>query len=220
MKKGEHGRIVFDGSSPPVDDGLFNPVNPSEWIDFYPDAAEAIPPNMPPPRGRAVDLCCYVDADHAGNLMTRRSHTGIILYVNNTPIIWFSKRQNTVETSSFGSEFVALRIATEMIEALRYKLRMFGVPINGSTSVFCDNKSVVTNSSVPSSVLSKKHNSICYHRVREAQAAGTLQVGWIEGEYNKSDLMTKTTLSTSRRHALTSSIFTNKYTILKKRDVT
>ena len=166
---------------PFVDQSLFNNSDPSIWKDFYQDAEEEIPSNMPEPRGREVYLACYVDADHAGNLMTRRSHTGILLYINNTPVVWYSKRQNTVESSSFGSEFVALKIATEMVKALRYKLRMFGVPIDGSTDVFCDNKSVVTNSSIPSSVLNKKHNSICYHRVREAQAAGTIRVGWIQG---------------------------------------
>ncbi len=219
LKKKQQGRIVFDGSTPFVDEKLFNPTNPEYWYDFYPDAAEGLPHDMPTPRGRSVKLACYVDADHAGNLMTRRSHSGIILYLQNTPIIWFSKRQNTVESSSFGSEFVALRIATEMIEALRYKLRMFGVPIDGATDVFCDNKSVATNASVPSSVLNKKHNSICYHRVREAQAAGTVRVGWIEGEYNKADLATKTTLATTRRYNLTSSLFTNDCTIIDKKKV-
>ena len=117
---------------------------------------------------------CYVDADHAGNIMTRRSHTEIFIYLDNTPIIFYSKRQNTVESSSFGSEFIALRIATEMIESLRYKLRMFGVNVEGPTSIFCDNKSVVTNSSIPTSMLNKKHNSICYHKVRETHAEGGL----------------------------------------------
>ena len=74
-----------------------------------------------------------------------------MIYVSNSPILWYSKRQDTVESSSFGSEFVvALCIATEMIEALGYKLRMFGVPLVGQRiNVFCENKSVVTNASVP-----------------------------------------------------------------------
>ena len=91
-------------------------------------------------------------------------------------IIWYSKRQNNVEISTFGSEFIALRIATELTEYLQYKLRMFGVPIAGPARVFCDNKSVVKSSSVPESRIKKKHCSIAYHRVREAIAAGTLIV--------------------------------------------
>ena len=129
--------------------------------------------------------------------------------MNNAPIIWYSKRQNTVECSSFGSEYVALRICTEFIEALRYKLRTFGVPIDGPADVLCDNKSVVTNSSVPSSVLNKRHNAICYHKVREAQAAGTLRVGWIDGKFNLADLFTKTTMAGNARNGMVEGIFHN-----------
>ena len=201
------GRIVFDSAVPNIDEQLFTYSDSKTWKEFYPDAEEKLPPNAPLPRGNSVKLAAYVDADHAGNLMTRRSHSGIIIYLNNSPITWFSKRQNTVESSSFGSEFVALRIATDHIEAMRYKLRMFGVPLNGPADVFCDNKSVVTNASVPSSVLNKRHNAICYHRVREAHTAGMIRVGWIKGEYNKADIATKTTLSTKRRFELLSTIF-------------
>ena len=97
-------RIILDATIPHIDTNRFVPV---DWSSFYPDAAEAIPPNAPAPRGNAVVMPCFVDADHAGNKVTRRSHTGIIIFCNRAPIIWFSKRQNTVETSSFGSEFVA-----------------------------------------------------------------------------------------------------------------
>jgi hypothetical protein len=67
----------------------------------------------------------------------------VIIFVNNAPILWHSKRQNTVESSTFGSEFVALRMAVDMIEGLWYKLRMMGIPLDESTSIFCDNKGVL-----------------------------------------------------------------------------
>ena len=64
-------------------------------------------------------------------------------------ILWYSKCQNTVETSTFGSEYCAMKIAIDMIEGLRYKLRMMGIPLSGPTSVFCDNQSVVKNMTAP-----------------------------------------------------------------------
>jgi hypothetical protein len=138
-----------------------------------------------------VTISSFVDANHAGNVITRRSHSGIFLFVQNAPIIWFSKRQNTVEAATFGSEFVALHICKELIVALRYKLRMFGVPIDGPANVFCDNRGVVRNASIPESTLMKKHNAINYHAVREAAAAGILRVGKEDGETNIADLLTK-----------------------------
>jgi hypothetical protein len=65
----------------------------------------------------------------------------------------------------FGSEFVALWICKELIVALRYKLCMFGVPIEGPANDFCDNRGVVKNVSIPESILMKKHNAISYHAV-------------------------------------------------------
>ena len=82
-------------------------------------------------------------------------------------MIWYSKIQNTVDTSSFGLEFVALRIANKLVDSLRYKLICFGVRMDGTDSIFCDNKSVVTNASVPTSMMNKRHSAICYHKVRD-----------------------------------------------------
>ena len=110
-------------------------------------------------------------------------------------------RQNTVETSTFGSEFVAMETAKEMIVALRYKLRMFGIPIEGPANVFCDNEGVVKNTSIPESVLNKKHVSIAYHSVCEAVAAGNMRVAKEASETNLADLLTKP-LSQAKRNRL------------------
>ena len=123
--------------------------------------------------------------------MSRRSHSGVLIYINRAPIIWFSKRQNTVESSTFGSEFVAMKQAVELVEGLRYKLRMMGVEVDGPTNLFCDNEAVVTNTTRPESTLKKKHNAIAYHRAREAQAAGIVRIAKEDGETNLADLFTK-----------------------------
>ena len=115
-----------------------------------------------------------------------------------------------METSTFGSELVAMRIAKELIVSLRYKLRMFGVPIDGPTNVYCDNQGVVKNTSLPESTLSKKHNAINYHTVREAVAAGIMRVAKEPTETNLADLFTKP-LSRMRRNELLSNIVYGSY---------
>ena len=92
-----------------------------DWAEFYHDAKENIPPNAPEARGNTVQLNFFVVV-HAGDHITHHSHTGILIFLNRAPITWLSKWQNILETLTFSSEFVALKIATEMIKGLRYKL--------------------------------------------------------------------------------------------------
>ncbi len=185
--------------TPSKPDDVHPEIRAQAMKEIYPDAVDVLPHNMPPPRGESVNISVFVDADHAGNQVTRRSHTGIIIMVNMAPIIWYSKRQNTVETSTFGSEYVALKIAIELVEALMYKLRMFGVKIDGKPRIFCDNQSVVTSSSSPQTVLKKKHCSVAYHKIREAVAAGKALIYYEKSESNLADLLTKCLSARKRR---------------------
>ena len=180
--------IVYDPDEPVIDESVFHKV---DWSEFYGEMQEQLPPKMPEARGRSVITSCFVDSDHAGNKVTRRSHTGILIFVQKAPIIWYSKRQNTVEASTHSSEFIALRTAVEKIKELRYKLRMFGVPIDGPVNVFVDNAAVVKNASIPESTLQKRHNAINYHYVREACAMDIIRVGKEDGEWNLADVFTK-----------------------------
>ena len=152
LKHHDRSSLVMNDDPVEYPDGMFHE---GRWSETYPKAQEAIPSNAPEPRGNGVDMTCFVDADHAGCLATRRSHTGVIIFLNQAPILWYSKRQNTVETSTYGSEFIAAKIAVEMIKGLRYKLRMLGIPINGPTTMFGDNESVVTSAIKPESQLKK-----------------------------------------------------------------
>jgi len=168
LKSHKNSHLVFDLAYPNINDRRFHE---GDWLDFYPEASDKLPPNIPEPRGMPVDITCFVNADHAGNLVTRRLQMGILIFINKAPIVWYSKRQNTVKSSTFSSEFIALCVATDLIVALHYKLQMLGVPLLGPTNVFCDNQGMVNNPTLPESILSKKHNQICYHRVHEAVAA-------------------------------------------------
>ena len=85
------------------------------WQDFYRDINEAIPDNMPEPRGNTMLAHCFVNASHGSDHVTRCSQTGILIFCNKAPIIWFSKRQNTVETSTFGNEFQTMKNAVKQV---------------------------------------------------------------------------------------------------------
>jgi hypothetical protein len=80
-----------------------------------------------------------------------------------------------------------MKTAIDMIEGLRYKLRMMGIPLIGPTSVVCDNESVVRNSTAPESTLKKRHNAIAYHRAREAQTAGFIRVACLRPTLSQSN---------------------------------
>jgi hypothetical protein len=127
-------------------------------------------------------MTVYVDADHAHDLVTRRSITGILVLLNKTPIRWVSKRQKTVETSTYRSEFVASRVATELILEIRYMLRSLGVALDGPALMLGDNMSIILNTTDPSSVLKNNHNAIAYHRVRESIAARIMRFAYIKSE--------------------------------------
>ena len=182
-------RLVFDASVPECHEESFK-LN-ADWTEFYGDVSEEDPPDMPVPLGKPVHINVFVDADHAGNTVTRRSHSGILIFVNNAMIKAFSKKQNTVEASTYGSEMVTMRISRDFIVEMRIKLKMFGCPIHGAANVYCDNRGVVLNTSIPESTLSKKHNSINYHVIREAVAAGIMRVAKEDTLSNLADALTK-----------------------------
>ena len=188
-KKHDKSKLVFDHHKKNWDS-----VNWVEydWKCFYEGIiGEALPSNKPKARGKSVQLNLFCDAAHATCLLTRRSTTGFIFFLNGAPIMWYSKRHNTLETSTFGSEFVAARIAIEMNDAIRYKLRMMGIALDGPTNCFCDNQSVVTNATIPHSTLNKKHNAIAYHKVRESVASQAVRIAHEKDENNLSDVLTK-----------------------------
>ena len=160
--------------------------------DIYPDTVEDKRMNAPSTKGKRVQITCFVDADHGGDQVTRRSRTGILTYFNKAPIICYRKRQKTDETSTYGSEMVAMCLAIEMIKALKYKLWMFGIEImEDETKIFGDKNAVIINTSVPESTLKKQHHSINYIYVRESIAVGIVLIFRVDTGSNLADPFTK-----------------------------
>ena len=189
LKKYKHGAIRIRTGLPDLSEV---PDIEYDWMySVYGKVKELIPHDAPKPLGKEVITVTYEDANLYHDLATGRAVTGVLHMINGTPIDWFSKRQDTVETATYGSEFVAARIAVEQIIDLRTTLRYLGVPIKGKAFMFGDNQSVITSFTIPHSRLSKRHNALSYHRVREAIVAKIINFVHIMGENNPADILSK-----------------------------
>jgi len=188
LSKMRHGAIRYRTSKP--DMSAFHGKEVDWTHSVYGNVKEVIPENLPEPLGKSVVTTTFVDANLYHNLLTGRSVTGTMEFINKTPIDAFSKKQNTVETSTYGSEFVAARTATERTMDLRMTLRYMGIPLERSY-MLGDNESVVTSSTRPESPLTKRHTALSYHRVREAIAAGIFTFHHIPGVENPADMVSK-----------------------------
>ena len=163
-----------------------------DWTrTVYSGACEQIPHDIPKPLGKHVQTTHYVDANLHHDLATGKAVTAVLHFLNQTPIDAYTKRQSTVETATYGSEFVAARTAVDQIIDIRTTLRYLGVPIRDKSYMFGDNKSVVTSSTIPNSTISKRHHLASYHRVREAIAAKFISFHWKDGKSNPADILSK-----------------------------
>jgi hypothetical protein len=119
-------------------------------------------------------------------LVCGRAVTGVLHFVNGTPIEWYSERQAT-----YGAEFYAARVTADQIVYLRLTLRYLSVPIDENSHIFGDNASVVISASILHS--SKRHNALSFHCVREAIAFGIMYLHIIGTKLNSSDILSKHT---------------------------
>ncbi len=189
--------LCMDPTYPEIDDTQF-PI--CDWSKFYGEVEEPIPPNAPEAIGKVVDLRMFVDSDHAGDQCTPRSCSGFLFYLNTALISWYSKRQLTIETCTFGTEFVAMKTGVEALRGIRYKLRMMGIPLDGATRIYGDSMSVIKNTSKPESVLIKKNNAVCYHTIHESVAMSESLTAHINGDENPADLLMKVICGGKRRY--------------------
>ena len=164
LKKHHNYALVFDPSYPDVNIETF-PKH--DWKKFYGDVKGAMPHDMPDPLGKDMVMRCFVDSDHSGEKLTHHSRSSFNIFLQTAPIYNCLKSQNTVETSTFGSEFMDMKLACEYIRGLRYNLRIMGIPFSDTCFMYGDNKLVLYNTTLPESTMKKNSNSIAYNDVRE-----------------------------------------------------
>jgi hypothetical protein len=161
------------------------------WREFYPEAKEELPTGMPTPlTEKRAQITIMVDSDHAHFEVTRRSVSRILVFINLTPVRWYSKIQKTVETSTYGSELVAARIATDIALEFRFNIRMMGFALDCPVNIG-DNQSVILNTTIPSSQLKKKIHACAYHRIWEIITCRAIRFLHCQATLNAADILTK-----------------------------
>jgi hypothetical protein len=137
-----------------------------DWSStVYGDVMEIIPMDIPEPKGKYVTLSHYFNVNLYHNMVTGRSVTAILHFLNQTLMDWYLKKQATVEIATFGSEFIAARTTIDQIIDLRTTLCYLGIPIQEKSYIFRDNKIIIDASLTPHAKLHKRHNALSFHRV-------------------------------------------------------
>ena len=120
-----------------------------DWLWNYPRASEDIDKGILEPRGQPLSRAVYFDSNNAQYQVTRRLVSGVLCFVGSTPISWTSKRQGTIESSSYSAEFCAGWVATEEAITVPYMLRSLGVPVTGDTALCGDNLGMIISCTNP-----------------------------------------------------------------------
>ena len=162
------------------------PITPYEQEEsVYGKVSEFLLQDAPVPKGKQMVTVIYHDANLYHNVVTGISVTGVLQFLNKTPIDWCSKKQATVETPTCGSEYSSARTCVEQILDLRITLRHLGVPILTLSYMLGDNKSVVDSNATLHGKIHKSHVALAFHRVRVSIAAGIFNYQFIEGKSNQ-----------------------------------
>jgi hypothetical protein len=189
LRKMKEARIRVLTNEPDYSDYQDPEYNWSSSV--YGDVKEIIPMDILETKGKYVTLSHYFDANLYHDMVTGRSVTAILHFLNQTPMDWYLKKQATVETATFGSEFIAARTTINQIVDLRTTLRYLGIPIREKSYVFGDNKTIIDASSAPHAKLHKRHNALSFHHVQEAVASKYVTIFHLLGKYNPADILSK-----------------------------
>ena len=140
--------------------------------------------------GKGPVLEGHVDADYAGDIDSRHSTSGYVLSVFGSAVVWGSKKQHSVATSTVEAEFMAASVAIKEINWLRGFMEEIGTP-PWSVKLYCDNQGCIANLKNPLYSKYTKHIAVSFHFAREAIAKGQVIIRYIESAKNKADMLTK-----------------------------
>lgn len=139
-----------------------------------------------------VKLNGYADANWGGDVDTRRSTSGYVLFFGNCCVSWQSKRQATVATSTMEAEYMAAGLATQETLWMRLLLQDLECAQDEATEIFEDNQACIATVKDHGAKQSRmKHVDIKHHFIREVVQAGKVKLTYVESTNNVADMLTK-----------------------------
>ena len=127
----------------------------------YGICSEDLPLDAPKPKGKTSTLTHYFDANLMNDVLSGKAVTGTIHFWNKTPMDWFSKKQSTSETATYGSKFLAFRTCFKQAIDHQNYIQYLGAPVNPFRYKWGDNKSMIKSATNPDTRLHKRHNIYC-----------------------------------------------------------
>ena len=191
LKKHSNWNLVINSGSLLVPEEFKSSTFQRDFLDDYPNVHEELEPTMPIAFGSELETSIFFDVDHAHDQKIHRSISGIVQFVGCTPVLWSSRRQGCIATSTYCAKFVAMRQVVEEAISLCYMLRCLGIPVTNPMNLYGDNFGLIQSASIPDSELKKKHVTISYHFVRVSIAAKIVNTIWVPTHANFVDVCTK-----------------------------
>jgi hypothetical protein len=136
-------------------------------------------------------LCAFSDSDWAESRIDRKSNSGIVCLLNGAPVIWKSKKQTIVATSSAEAEYVALSLTVKEIIWLRRIVESFEIHQKGPLKVFSDSQSAMAMVMKPKLSGRTKHIDTKFHHVKDSVERGVIELEYVPTNENVADVLTK-----------------------------
>ncbi|GEM11217.1 copia-type polyprotein [Rhodotorula toruloides] len=143
-------------------------------------------------RSDGSGLVAFVDADHGGDIETRRSTTGVVVQLDGTTILTLSRRQSSVQLSTFQAELNAVVVALGELEWISSVISSLPIGNDAPLHLFNDNLSAVNALLSPTYIELKKQHDLKLKYIREQVEKGFVDLRWVPGVDNVADILTKT----------------------------
>ncbi len=140
-------------------------------------------------------LKMYSDSDWASDVTTRKSITGFVILLNDTPILWKSQAQRTVSLSSTEAEYYAMAEATKEIKFVLQVLESLNLQVEKPIIVHMDNVGAIFVAENASATKHTRHIESCYHFVCEFIIDGHIKIIFVMSKDNIAYMFTKNVVS-------------------------